>query len=123
MKTLVLQVLNAFYKYYDKGPTQYIAYESALLALILVLFMNLFTIEIVIGTSLLDGILFDEKNKWISYLKSTGVIFIFFFVLRRLFKEEEVANYPEERQINGYFVFLYFILSFLFLILIIKTQA
>lgn len=46
MKNLILKFLFLFYKYYDKGSTKSIAYMSALIALMMVLFLNIFSILI-----------------------------------------------------------------------------
>ncbi len=46
MKSLILKFLFLFYNYYDKGSTKSIAYQSSIIALIIAIFLNLYSVLI-----------------------------------------------------------------------------
>ncbi len=61
MKSLILKFLFLFYNYYDKGSTKSIAYQSSIIALIIAIFLNLYSVLIFSGV----------EDKYLTFSDST----------------------------------------------------
>lgn len=120
MKKLIETVIYLFYRYYNRGSTRVIAYESAILAVAFIFFMN--TLAIVTN--------FKVNNYWItSFVQENGNIFklIFgallvlptYFVLKFNFKRESITTIKipikNIKRWNIYLI-MYILLSIIFLI-------
>ncbi len=125
MRNFILKVLFTFYNYYNKGSTKDIAYLSAILALMLIVFLNLF--GILIYSRIAEDFLSKSSNipRWQQY----GFILFFsipiWMLIKRIFKEEDVLNVSLSKTnivIWKVGIMLYFIFSVILLIVIIKTK-
>lgn len=121
MKTIIL----IFYNYYNKGATKMIAYESTILGLVTVLFLNLFAIANFLNLSLVLNIL-DGTSRMVKY----GLMFIFFvlpayIILSKVVPKEELtdekSNAPYKKK-YGWMLFFYIIISIILLIVSIKFR-
>jgi hypothetical protein len=125
MKTLILKFLFLFYSYYDIGRTKSIAYQSSIMALMMVIFLNLYSVLIFTGVEDKYLTFSDGTHKWQKYLVTILCLLPIYFVIKRIFKKEDILkvemNKPTMR--IGYFIIItYIILSALMLIFIIKNK-
>jgi len=125
MRNLILRYLYLFYKYYDKGSTKSIAYTSALIALIMVLFLNIYSILIAFNVLQTNPNNSDSTPMYIKYLIGFGIFIPIFLFLKRYFKKEDVLRVEMDSNSirKGYFIIVfYIILSILILIFIIQNK-
>ncbi len=112
MKKLILKFLFLFYNYYGEGSSKSIAYFSALAALILTLFLNMFTILAFFGVVNRNSN--SETAKVVQYLVGFLIFIPAFYILKNIFKEEEVLKIKMEKSTirKGYsLVICYLVLS------------
>ena len=121
---LIKTTLHLFYKYYDKGSTKIVAYNSSVTALIMIIFINLFSLILLFGID--DKIPFYSTSRLINYL----VIFLLFylplyFFISRKFKKEEIENVKLKNSLKtGYFLLVsYILISVIFLIFVINKSS
>ena len=121
MKNLILKFLFLFYKYYDKGSTKSIAYTSALIALIMVLFLNVFSILIFIGIEKKYLVFSDGVPIYIKYLIGFTLFILIFFILKRAFKKEDILKIEMDKPSmrNGYILIIAYIISSMFILTVI----
>ena len=125
MKNLILKFLFLFYKYYDKGSTKDIAFEKSIASLILVLFLNIFSLLIIFNVLERHP---DNSNGTlmsIKYLIGFAIFIPIFFILKIFFKKEDVLNIEMDKPTmrKGYFIIVtYIILSMLMLTFIIQNK-
>jgi hypothetical protein len=126
MKNLFELVTHLFYRYYNKGSTKVIAYESAVIAVSALIFLNVFAILM----------LFNLDTTWVSKIEQnygktikliSGLFLILpqYILLRYLLKKEDVIKKQIDlNQIRKWNVLLiaYIVFSVLLLILSIKIN-
>jgi hypothetical protein len=120
MKKLLYKTLAVFYRYYDKGATETIAYESAILGVVLIAFLNMYAIAHLAGVQgVINEVIFVNSSRWITYLKVIGIIVALLFILKLIFPKKELLNFNEtydQRKWHGPVLVFYIIGSVLFLI-------
>lgn len=125
MKNLILKFLYLFYKYYDKGSTKSIAYISALTALMMVLFLNIFSILILTGIGKVYFVFLEGTPISIKYLLVFVIFFPIFILIKKIFKMEDMLKVEMDKitMRKGYFIIVaYIFLSILMLTLIIQNN-
>lgn len=55
-------IIYLFYRYYDKDSTKSIAYESAIMATFLLLFLNFFVLDILFNINLIHSLLMISQG-------------------------------------------------------------
>ena len=122
MKDLFLKFLYLFHRYYDKGSTKDIAYESAIFALITILTLNLLSILYYLGVPreyFPNLFLIPRLQKYIIGLL---ILIPIFFLFKRIFKEREVTNIKMDRKeirIGYFIIVIYIICSVILLVYVI----
>ncbi len=117
MRKFISFILYLFYRYYQGGrSTESIAYESAIFALLALIFFNvvfvmsLFTSS---GIFFLDG----DDPRWVQYLKiGFGIVLPGFLILRLLFPKSHITNLTYDDQVierGGWILTLYVVTSFI----------
>lgn len=125
MKNLFFRFLYLFYRYYDKGSTREIAYEAALLALIFVLFLNIFSILLYFS---IPDIYFPNSSavpKFKKYIVGFLILIPVLFLFKNAFKKHEIINVKmNKNEIRiGYFIVVSYILcSVILLIWVINNR-
>jgi len=126
MKRLIEFVIFLFYKYYDKGSTKAIAYQSALIGTSLLAFMNLFALLIALKVDI--NALFpiiESSGRLIKYISSIILWLPFYLFFRFLFKEDVFVGKEvvKSKMNRGYFALVtYIIFSFIVLVVVIQKQ-
>jgi hypothetical protein len=125
MKALILKFLFLFYKYYDKGSTKSIAYQSSIMALMMAIFLNLYSV--LIYTRVEDKYLTfsDCTHKWQKYLITMLFLLPIYFGMKKIFKKEDILKIEMDKPTmrKGYFIIVaYIILSMLMLTFIIRNK-
>ena len=124
MKTIT-KILFLFYKYYDKGSTKEIAYESSIIALIMIIFINIFSL--ILLTGVVTYLPFSGNARWLKYI----IAFIFYvfpsyILIRKRFKKEDILRTEMKSSSikKGYFLIVsYILISVITLIFLIKIQS
>jgi hypothetical protein len=125
MKNTIQKFLFLFYKYYDKGSTKDIAYFSALAALLIVIYLNTLTVLIISGVLKKHPEISEETPIYIKYILGYIIIIPAMFVLKIIFKKEDVLKIEmgNAAMRNGYIlIVLYIIISITMLILSVKYK-
>ena len=126
MKTLILKVLCTFYNYYNKGSTKMIAYESAILAVLLLLFINFATIFSIYNYWSNDFIKLPTISRMVKYIVSIIALSILLFIFKKIFSEDEIVLMGEcikNNPLSKYILLIYVILSVvLFLVVVLKAN-
>jgi len=126
MKKLIMIITVLFYKYYDKGSTKIIAYESALIAVSALIFMNLLALLMFFKIDISFVSTIEQKIGGISKL-ILGLLLILpqFLILRfSINKEYLVKIRIEQTQIRiwNILLILYIVFSIVVLIISIKLR-
>ncbi len=119
MKKLILKFIFLFYKYYDKGSTKDIAYESAILA-----FVGFITLNVAAIFKFFDvDIFFLIKADYPRYLKYLLCFVIYlippYFIVRRYYPKKAIESYYMDKpnmNIGYFFIIFYIVISILILI-------
>ena len=125
IKLLIIKFIFIFYKYYDKGSTKDIAYESAILA-----FVGLTTLNLAAIFNIFDiDIFFFVKADYPKYLKyllcSVFYLLPAFFVVRKYYPKHVIAKYymgKSTMRIGYFFIVLYVIISIAMLIISVEYK-
>jgi len=126
MKKLFEFITHLFYRYYNRGSTKVIAYESAIVAVSALIFLNVFTVLV----------FFNFDTTWVSKIEQNygktmklilGLLLIMpqYVLLRYSLKKEEVIKKQIDlTQIKNWNILLvvYIVFSVLLLIFSIKTS-
>ncbi|GIV28668.1 MAG: hypothetical protein KatS3mg027_2482 [Bacteroidia bacterium] len=122
IKILFLKFLFLFYTYYNKGSTKSIAYFSALIALMMVLFLNIFSLLIHFDVIGRNSIIAPMSIKYLIGF----IIFMFLFpVMKSIFRERDMLKIKMskfEMKVGYIVVVMYIILSVLLLIYTIQNK-
>jgi hypothetical protein len=120
MKKLIIKFIFLFYKYYDKGSTKDIAYESAIIVFVVFATLNLAAIFKFFDID----IFFIVKSLYPRHLKYllSFVIYLLpaFFLVRKLYPKVVIVEYFMDKsmmRIGYFFIILYMIISIAMLIL------
>jgi hypothetical protein len=126
MKRFFEFVTYLFYRYYHKGSTKIVAYESALIAVSAIIFLNMFAILIFfkVDTSWMDKI---EQNYGGFIKLVSGLILVlpqYFILLFTLNKESITKRRVNIEEIGKWNVFLvlYIVFSILLLVFSVKMK-
>lgn len=125
MKTLILKFLFLLYNYYDKGSTKSIAYQSSIMALMMAIFLNLYSVLIFTGVEDKYLTLLDGTHKWQKYLITSLFLLPIYFGIKKIFKKEDILKIEMDKPTmqKGYFIIItYIILSMLILAFTIKNK-
>jgi succinate-acetate transporter protein len=126
MKKLFEFITYLFYRYYNKGSTKVIAYESALIAVSALIFLNVFAILMFlkIDTSWISKIE-QDYGKTIKLISGLFLILPQYFILKFTLRKEEVIkkkiDLQRAKKLN-IFLILYIVFSVLLLIFSIKIK-
>lgn len=116
MRKIILDAIFLLYKYYDKGGTKIIAYESALMSLTTLIMIHVLQIKVLlVGGGLTIG---DSR---LVRLISVSVVFIpVYFLLQACFKNAELDehNYSGVMRKGYLYLITYVILSISLLIVL-----
>lgn len=110
-------IIYLFYRYYNKGNTIRIPYVSSIFALLLLIFLNVFTILIFVSPNFVD-IIFSGHSRVELYIYSLIGVFLGYLVLSRLFPKNEILemnNISKNEKLHSWFLFLYILFSFIIL--------
>lgn len=124
MKNILEFVIYIFYRYYDKGSTQSIAYPSALMSTSLLIYINLSTLLIALGVDYnrISPVI-ESYGRGIRFLSAFLLWLPFFFLLKMFFRKKNIVKKSYTNQvvrIGNVSLLLYIIFSMLILIFLIK---
>jgi hypothetical protein len=125
MKKIINKFLSLLYDYYNDGSTQSIAYEKSIITLILVLFLNIYSILVYTGIEDKYLSFSTETPMWQKYLIVLLSLLPIYYSLKRIFKKEIILRIrldkPSKRR--GYIIIIGYILaSMIILTLIIQNK-
>lgn len=119
-------IIYLFYRYYNKGGTIRIPYESAILAILMLIFVNIMSLMMMLAPKLTITLVSNHARIELFIYSSLGVI-IGYFILSRLFPKREILEVNtihKNFKLHGWMLALYCILSFVFLMfLIVKHRS
>jgi hypothetical protein len=124
MKKIIEFVVYIFYRYYDKGSTQSIAYPSALMSTSLLIYINLSTLLIALGVDYnrISPVI-ESYGRGIRFLSAFLLWLPFFFLLKMFLRKKDIVKKSYTNQvvrIGNISLLLYIIFSMLILIFLIK---
>jgi hypothetical protein len=92
MKSIIYKFLFLFYRYYDKGSTKNVAYFSAITALLMVLFLNVYSF--LIFTKIDENYLTFQENtpRWQKYAVVLFIVLPIYWVMIRVFKKDDILK-------------------------------
>lgn len=114
-------VVFLFYRYYNKGATIRIPYESAILAILSLGFMNIMSLLMLFAPELSDT-LFKNHTRTELYIYSGIGVIIGYFITSKLIPKKDILdfkNVPNNIRLHSWLLFFYIIISFLILIFLI----
>lgn len=116
MKRVIKFILFLFYRYYDQGSTKEIAYEKSIFSMMLLLFINIFTLLIILNKT--DIMPYNASDpRWLQYLKTISIFVLPGFILISIiFRKKEIINlkYDEDKIDKGNTILIMYIaLSFI----------
>lgn len=118
-------IIYLFYRYYNKGATIRIPYESSVFAVLLLIFINVFTL-LILFIPTFTRIIFSNQSKTELYIYSLIGTFLGYLIVSKLFPEKEILkmnDISKNLKLHTFFLFFYIIFSFIILmILIIKNR-
>ncbi len=125
-----MKVLNfatyIFYRYYDKGSTKIIAYESALIAISALIFMNIFALLIFVGVDINKySPVIENGNRLMKFLSSALFWLPEYLILRLLLPKRKVEylDYSSKAIKRGNIgMILYILLSMTLIVFAVKTK-
>ncbi len=127
MKKTLEFVLYLFYKYYDKGSTKVIAYQSALIAASVLLFMNIMAILIALDIDINKVFpVIETHGRLIKFISSALLWLPFYLIFRYAFKEENLLKLEvskRKQSVGGLLLIFYILLSIVLLVFVIKLKA
>lgn len=116
MKRLIEFIIFLFYRYYDEGSTKNIAYPKSITSIMLLLFLNIYTILIIFK---LDDIMpYNVSDpRWLKFLIII-VVYILpqYLIISSIFKKKDIINlkYDEDKIDKGNAILItYIIFSFI----------
>lgn len=123
MKNLITKFIFLFFKYYDKGSTKDIAYESAILA-----FVGFTTLNIAAIFNFFDlDVFYLVKADYPRYLKYLLCFVIYllpaFVLIRKYYPKSVIDEYDMDKskiRIGYFLIILYVIISIALLILSVE---
>lgn len=126
MKRLLEFVTYLFYRYYNKGSTKIIAYESALIAVSALIFLNVFAILVFFNV---DAFWVDKiEQNYGKFIKLASGLFLvlpqYFILFFTLKKENIIKRKVDLKEIKKWnlVLVLYIIFSVLLLIFSVKIK-
>ncbi len=127
MKKTLEFVLYLFYKYYDKGSTKVIAYQSALIAASVLLFMNIMAILIALDIDINKVFpVIETHGRLIKFISSALLWLPFYLIFRYAFNEENLLKLEvskRKQSVGGLLLIFYILLSIVLLVFVIKLKA
>ena len=117
-------IVYLFYRYYNQGATMAIPYYCAVFAMLMLLFINIFSLMILLVPDM-TKILFTNNTRieLLIYSSISGVIG--YLLLSKLIPKKEIleiTNIPKNVKLHGWILFLYIIVSFIFLMFLFIKQ-
>lgn len=124
MKKIIKFVVYLFYKYYDKGSTQSVAYPSALMSTSLLIYINITTILIALGVDYnrISPVI-ESYGRGIRFLSAFLLWLPFFFLLKIFLKKKDIVKLSYTNRvirIGNVSLLFYVIISMLIITFVIK---
>lgn len=115
-----------FYRYYDKGSTAVIAYESALMAISLLIFMNVLALLIFIGVDPGQFLpIIEDKGRVVRFISGFLLFIPQYFLLRLILPKKRIKNLNYKNTTLKYgkigMVF-YILISMVLIVIAVKTK-
>lgn len=118
-------IIYLFYRYYNKGATIRIPYESSIFAVLLLIFINVFTL-LILFIPTFTRIIFSNQSRIELYIYSLIGVFLGYLIVNKLFPKKEILkmnDISKNVKLHSFFLFFYVIFSFMVLmVLIIKNR-
>jgi len=114
-------IIYLFYRYYNKGATIRIPYESAIFAVLLLLFINVMSLMILLVPNLMETLFANHTRTELYVYSAIGVLLGYFMLTKLVSKDEiyQIENTSINVKLHTWLLFLYFIASFILLMAII----
>ncbi|KAF0127915.1 MAG: hypothetical protein FD155_3489 [Bacteroidetes bacterium] len=116
MKRKLAFILYLLYRYYDKGATRTIAYESAIMAMSFLIFLNLATLSIYFSVHKDLYSLVNSNDGYIKIIKGSLLLIPQILILGFVFKKDYLRNLKFNQSIvklGNVLLILYIIASFI----------
>jgi|GEM_PF-2249207 len=127
MRNLFELIAHLFYRYYNKGSTKVIAYESALIAISALIFLNLFSVLIFLNvdTTWVSRIE-QEYGRSVKLLSGLFLILPQYIILRYTLRKDDISkkqiDLNQIKKCNALLI-SYIIFSVVMLIFAIKIKV
>ena len=107
-------IVFLFYRYYNKGATTRIAYESAIFALLTLIFIIVVSLMLLFAPQLSNTIFKGHTRIALYVYFSIGVAIGYYFLSKFIQKKDIVnfENVPKNVIFHGWILCLYIIISF-----------
>lgn len=113
-----------FYRYYNKGATIAVPYESAIFAVVMLLFINVFSLLILFFPNITE-IVFTGHTRIELFVYVIIGATVGYIMLANLIRKNEilsVKDYPKNVKLHSWSLFFYIVISFVFLMFIIVKR-
>lgn len=119
-------VTYLFYRYYNKGSTAIIAYESALLAVSMIIFMNVLALLLFFGIDTQTVLpIINDKGRVIKLLSGFLLFLPQYLILRLIIPQKRITslNYSSKAIKYGKIgMILYILFSMTLIVIAVKTK-
>jgi hypothetical protein len=116
-------IIYLFYKYYSKGATKLIPYQKSVFAFLTLIFINFFSIGVLISKNIFNGLSFSSRIQ--SYIFYSIILIITYFVINKFVPEKAIKEYETDKntKLHSWFLLFYVIISItLMLVVLIKLR-
>ncbi len=127
MKRILEFIIFIFYRYYDKGSTKIIAYESALIGITLLAFLNVFAILVFFDVNI-DKIfpIIETHGRVVKYLSSVVLWLPIYLIFRYFFKKDDIINQEVSKKailFGNIGLIIYIVISVILLVIAIRSRT
>lgn len=110
-------IIYLFFKHYSKGATKLVPYQKSVFVFLFILFINFFSIGILISPNIFRGIHFPSKIQ--SYIFFTMFFVIGYFIVNKLVPEKTIREYKTNSNTKIHsWLLLFYVLASIILMLI-----
>lgn len=117
-------IIYLFYKYYSKGATKLIPYQKSVFAFLTLIFINFFSIGVLISNNILKELNFSSRIQ--SYFFYAIIIVIAYFVISKFVPEKNIREFKTDKntKLHSKLLLSYILFSIsLMLVVLIKLRG
>ena len=117
-------IIYLFYKYYSKGATKLIPYQKSVFAFLTLIFINFFSIGVLISKNIFKGLSFSSRIQ--SYIFYGIILVIAYFIINKFVPEKAIKEYKRDKNTKLHsWLLIFYVLFFIasMLVVLIKLRV